>query len=116
MKKILFLIFVFSNVLTFSQIGINTTTPKAMLEIAPSSTTTPSSTDGLLVPRISAFPVTNPTFNQQGMLIFLTATVGVKTPGFYYWNNPTTTWIAIAGASTANWQLTGNTATATASS
>lgn len=114
MKKILFLIFVFSNVLTFSQIGINTTTPKAMLEIAPSSTTTPSSTDGLLVPRISAFPVTNPTFNQQGMLIFLTATVGVNTPGFYYWNNPTTTWIAIAGASTANWQLTGNTATATA--
>ncbi len=113
MKKSYFLIIAFINTLAFAQVGINTTTPNAMLEIAPSSTTTPANTDGLLVPRISAFPTTNPTLAQQGMLVYLTTTVSTFTPGFYYWDNPTTTWTAIAGASTAGWQLTGNTVNAT---
>ena len=37
----------------------------------------PSNSDGLLIPRISAFPSTDPTASQNGMIVYLTTTVGV---------------------------------------
>lgn len=113
-KLLLFSLFISSSL--FAQVGINTTTPNAMLEVVPSSATTPSNTDGVIVSRINAFPATNPTVSQQGMLVYLTTTVGTKLPGFYYWNNPTLTWIRIADTvNNDGWQVDGNTVVDTTS-
>lgn len=100
----------------YAQVGINTTTPEAQLEVKASNEATPSNKDGLLVPRVNAFPATNPTAAQQGMLVYLMVTVGSHTPGFYYWDNLTTSWVGIS--STANgdkdWFKVGTTAAPTA--
>ena len=115
MKKKLFLAAsVLFGTTVFAQVGINTTTPNAQLDIRATSATAPSNTDGLLIPKIDVFPTTNPTAAQQGMLVYLTTTVGTNTPGFYYWNNPTTSWVGIGGSATGNnWALAGNTVNAT---
>lgn len=81
----------------FSQVGVNTTAPNAQLDIRSSNQATPANTDGVLIPKVDAFPVTNPTAAQQGMLVYLTTLVGPNQPGFYYWNNLTTTWVGLAG-------------------
>ena len=83
-----------------AQVGINTTTPNAQLDIRSSNQTTPSNTDGMLIPKVDTFPATNPTIAQQGMLVYLTTNVGTNLSGFYYWNNPTLTWIPIKGTDT----------------
>jgi trimeric autotransporter adhesin len=99
-KKILLLLFIVLGFVSNAQVGINTTAPKAQLEIKSSNETTPANTDGLLIPKINAFPAINPTVDQQGMLVYLTTTVGTNTPGFYYWNNSNTTWTPIKGTDT----------------
>jgi len=76
-----------------AQVGINTVNPKAVLDIEASNLATPANTDGLLVPRINSFPATNPTVDQNGILVYLTTIDGVNLPGLYFWNNSTTTWI-----------------------
>lgn len=96
-KKIVLLLFFVLGFESNAQVGINTTAPKAQLEIKSTNEATPANTDGLLIPKINAFPVTNPTVDQQGMLVYLTTTVGANTPGFYYWNNPTTAWLPVKG-------------------
>lgn len=100
--------------LSFAQVGINTTTPNATLDIRATSATAPTNTDGLLIPKVDVFPATNPTAAQQGMLVYLTTTSGSNAPGFYYWDNPTTRWVCIGDcASGNNWALAGNTVDAT---
>ena len=114
LKKLFFVACNVFGLISFAQVGINTTTPNAQLDIRATSATTPSNTDGLLIPKIDVFPTTNPTADQQGMLVYLTTTVGAKQPGFYYWDNPTTTFIGIGGSTTGNnWALAGNTVNAT---
>ena len=81
-----------------AQVGINNTDPKATLDITATDQAIPANTDGLLIPRINAFPATNPTADQQGMMIYLTTASGSNVPGFYYWDNTSTTWIAVSGA------------------
>ncbi len=98
MKKLYF--FLFFPVVVFSQVGINTTNPNAQLDIKSSNEATPSNTDGLLIPKVDAFPATNPTVAQQGMLVYLKNDIGATLKGFYYWNNTTTTWIPIKGSDT----------------
>ena len=85
----------------FSQIGIGTTTPQATLDIRSSSLTAPTNTDGLLIPKINVFPAINPTAQQQSMLVYLTTTVGTNPPGFYYWNNPTSSWLPFISTASA---------------
>lgn len=98
--------------LTYSQVGVNTTNPQAQLDVVASNPSSPNTTDGFLVPRIDTFPVANPTASQQGMLVYLTTTVGVNTSGFYYWDNTSTTWKPIAATSTTNdWSVIGNSGT-----
>lgn len=89
---ILFLLFFFK---INAQIGINTTTPNAQLEIKSSNQANPSNTDGIIIPQIDTFPLINPTVSQQSMLVYLTTTSAGKQPGFYYWDNTTTSWIGI---------------------
>lgn len=113
MKKKLFLAAsVLFGTTVFAQVGINTTTPNAQLDIRATSATAPSNTDGLLIPKVNVFPATNPTAAQQGMLLYLTTTSGSNAPGFYYWDNPTATWIGL-GKDVKAWQLNGNTVNAT---
>ena len=113
MKKILAFIVWFFCILGYSQVGINTTDPKAQLEIQSSNQASPSNTDGLLIPKVDTFPATNPGANQNGMLVFLTTTVGANSPGFYYWDNTTSAWIPIGNNSNLGWNLNGNIITAT---
>ncbi len=89
--------------------GIGTTTPTAKLQIAAANPAAPTNQDGILIPRINIFPVTNPTVNQNGMMVFLTTTSGTNLPGFYYWDNGSLTWKAV-GANTG-WGLKGNSGT-----
>ena len=95
-----------------SQIGVNTTTPNAMLDVS-------STTNGMLIPRVNLSSVLDNTtvVNPQGgalvtsTVVYNTTAAGVAPnnvlPGFYYWNNPTSRWIPIGG--TNDWSLNGNT-------
>ena len=95
---------------SFGQVGINTTSPDAQLDVRSSNQSTPSNKDGLLIPKVDDFPLTNPTAAQQGMLVYLTTTSGANEPGFYYWDNATVTWIPIA-KDTKAWSVNGNAGT-----
>ncbi|MFN3755405.1 MAG: hypothetical protein ACK4RM_00475, partial [Flavobacterium sp.] len=81
----------------YSQVGINTTNPNAQLDIRSSSQAAPDNTDGILIPKIDTFPASNPGADQNGMMVFLTTTVGSNIPGFYYWEAASTTWIPLKG-------------------
>lgn len=93
-----------------AQVGIGTTSPKSQLDISATSISAPTNTDGLLIPRLSGFPATNPGADQNGMLIFLATASGSNPIGFYYWSNPQTKWIGLTTGQTG-WSLTGNTTT-----
>jgi Chaperone of endosialidase len=109
MKTIVLLLYIGVVNTVWAQVGINTITPNAQLEITASDQAIPANTDGVIIPKINVFPAINPTGAQQSMLVYLTTVSGSNQPGFYYWDNPTTTWKAIAG--TIGWSLTGNAAT-----
>tara|TARA_R110002049_G_scaffold2557_5_gene18972 strand:+ start:5994 stop:7175 length:1182 start_codon:yes stop_codon:yes gene_type:complete len=78
-----------------AQVGINTTSPNGLLDIEASSAVAPSNKDGILIPRVSTFPAVNPSFSQDGMLIFLSNAVGTNDKGFYYWDDTPKKWINI---------------------
>lgn len=109
MKKLLLVVMAIAPAAAFAQVGIGNTSPQSQLDISASNPTAPTSQDGLLIPRIDAFPAIAPTANQNGMMVFLTTTSAGKVPGFYYWDQPSTSWKGV-GTNTANaWNLTGNT-------
>ncbi|QNJ97763.1 beta strand repeat-containing protein [Constantimarinum furrinae] len=91
--------------MSFSQVGIGTVSPNASLDITSSSIASPSNTDGILIPRIDNFPGTNPASAQDGMLIFATGN-GTPAKGFYYWDQNSTSWIAV-GVSDTDWTSSG---------
>ena len=88
-----FLLFAFCSY-GHAQVGIGTTSPKSLLDIPASNAATPTATDGILIPRIDAFPATDPGVDQDGMLVFLTTPTGSYTKGFHFWDNTASTWIA----------------------
>jgi hypothetical protein len=102
-KFYLILVLLFCQMI-MAQVGINTTAPNAVLDIRSGNQAVPTNVDGILIPKIDFFPGINPTAAQQGMLVYLTTTVLGNLPGFYYWDNTTTSWIQIGGG----WSLTGN--------
>jgi hypothetical protein len=79
-----------------AQVGINTTTPMSSLDIKSSSQNTPTNTDGVLIPTLDAFPITNPTGFQDGMLVFFTGNA-LQAKGFYYWDDSLDTWVFYGG-------------------
>ncbi len=91
----------------WSQVGIGTTDPKAMLDIQ-------SSDNGILIPRVALTetsdqsPISAPT-PEIGLMVFNTATINDVTPGFYYWNG--TTWERMGSGDSTAWALTGNAGT-----
>lgn len=112
MKRLVLICLLCVSFTTKAQVGVNNTNPQATIDITASNITNPANNDGILIPRIDQFPATNPTAQQHSMIVYLTTTVGSNTPGFYYWDNTTTTWLPFSSSSTSNyWALTGNSAT-----
>ncbi|MBD3581822.1 tail fiber domain-containing protein [Flavobacterium selenitireducens] len=89
-----------------AQVGIGTASPNAQLDIVASDSAAPGNNDGLLLPRISAFPLVNPSASQNGMLVFLTTASGSSQPGFYYWNHLANAWTGLSGSK--GWETSGN--------
>lgn len=104
------IVLILSCVNTFAQVGINTTTPRAALEV--------EATDGgILIPRVALtsdideLTVINPQGGslEVSTLVYNTATAGTGinaiTPGFYYWNG--VRWLALGGDE-SDWTIFGN--------
>ncbi|MCK8481049.1 beta strand repeat-containing protein [Psychroserpens algicola] len=86
---------------SFSQVGVGNTDPKATLDVSASNLASPTNADGILIPRIDNFPTTNPTVDQDGMMVFATGN-GTPEKGFYYWDQSTSSWIGVGGATQIN--------------
>jgi hypothetical protein len=98
MKKILLTIFILIFYIANAQVGIGTTSPNGLLDISVSNPSSPLTTDGLLIPRVLAFP--SPVgIAQNGMLVFLTTSFAGNKVGLYYYDFPSLTW---------KWLSTGN--------
>ncbi len=108
MKIQLTIIFVCLSFWATAQVGIGNTDPKASLDITASNAATPSNTDGLLIPRVDEFPVTDPTAAQDGMMVFVTG-AGTPSKGFYYWDNTGVSWINVNNGGDSDWYETGDT-------
>ncbi|UZT97089.1 tail fiber domain-containing protein [Chryseobacterium fluminis] len=99
-----------------AQVGINNVIPRATLDISVVNSNTPANTDGLLIPRINSFPVTNPTADQNSMLVYLSlptpagSPFGANSPGYYYWNFPQLTWVPLNNSGSV-WLINGNSST-----
>lgn len=115
MKQLLLTTILMVCTLATAQVGINTTNPQSSFDILATNIATPSNTDGILIPRISNFPATNPTVNQQSMLVYLTVdrtninisgTAQDYTIGFYYWDNTLPNWVPVSPKT--NWKIDGN--------
>src|SRR5680860_501375 len=100
--KVFVFILLFTPFFVVSQVGINTSSPKAQLDIIASSPENPLVIDGLLIPRIQKFPGNLPTKDQHGLLVFLNNTIGNQKSGFYYWNNDVQKWEALTGSLSEN--------------
>ena len=105
LKLSIFILFTF---FLNAQVGIGTTDPQAALDIL-------STTDGLLIPRVDLTSSILPaplTLPSDSELVYNEATVGGTdgvTPGFYYWNTATSTWIRLAsGSDGTSWEIDGN--------
>ena len=96
MKLVCLSFFLFVNLgVCYAQVGINTTNPNSILDIAASNSSSPSNIDGILIPRLSNFPsIASMTTNQDGMLVFYTGT-SFSGKGFYYWNHSSLSWIPL---------------------
>lgn len=119
-KRITMVLLLACGSISFSQVGINTTTPNAALDIN-------FTTQGFLAPRVAltskatAAPVVNPQGGAlaNGTLVFNTASAlgsspNSVVPGFYYWSTATSKWVAVtsdATSATPSWLLAGNSGT-----
>lgn len=117
MKNLLLLLLLIP-LFTFSQVGINTTTPNAMLDVQ-------STNNGILIPRVQLTSildnttVVNPNSGPlpTSTLVYNNGSAGVAPnnviAGFYYWNANAVPaqWIPIAG--NIGWNINGNSNTNT---
>ncbi|NQY30598.1 MAG: hypothetical protein HRT69_14140 [Flavobacteriaceae bacterium] len=120
--KIKFILFLFWNFIihsTFSQVGINTTSPEGALDVS-------SSTTGFVPPRVQLTstlleaPVVNPQTGSipAGTIVWNIASAGTVPndvgPGLYYWDG--SRWISFAGSPGGiDWSISGNYGTNTTS-
>jgi hypothetical protein len=112
MKKLLHL-FLLLPFTMLAQVGVNTTTANAALDVN-------STNNGILIPRVALTAATDAAtvVNAAGgalttsTLVYNTATAGMSPdnviPGFYYWHNTFSRWILFSA--TAGWELDRNTA------
>lgn len=100
--KIIIGIFLFLPFFSSAQVGINTSSPNAQLDIVSNSPDNPLAIDGILIPRIQKFPVVTPSKEQHGMLVFLNTALPSQKIGFYFWNNEVLNWEPVTGNSSDN--------------
>ncbi|NDW08482.1 hypothetical protein [Dysgonomonas sp. 520] len=106
MKKfsiIILLLFVLHGI-TVAQIGINTNDPEALLDIRALNKTAPEQNIGVIFPRITSFPATDPTADQHGAMIFLNHDNAIDfwKNSFYFWNNDIPAWDQLQDINTAD--------------
>ena len=92
-----------------AQVGINTTDPKAQLDITIENPSAPGATDGILIPRITTFPATAPSTAQNGMMVFLSQAQSNYPVGFYFWNATGVQWEGISGKGASDFYKIGTT-------
>ncbi len=88
-----------------TNVGIGTAGPAGALDIT-------STTNGLLIPRVlltSTIVAAPLVFPANSEMVFNTNTAGDVTPGYYYWNTPSSSWLRIATTNSNGWSITGNT-------
>jgi hypothetical protein len=99
--------------LSYAQVGINTTAPNGMLDIN-------STTNGFLIPRVAltANNVAAPVVNPQGGALPISTMVYNTNPvteanglsiGYHYWDGAR--WVSFTGNNSRDWSLNGNTST-----
>ncbi len=72
MKQLLLTTILMVCTLVTAQVGINTTDSQSTLDIRAINTVAPLHIDGILIPRISNLPATNPIIDQKAMLVYTT--------------------------------------------
>jgi hypothetical protein len=110
MKKLFLLALVSLSAQFFAQVGVNTTTPTATLDItAKEPTGTANTVDGVLVPRVDRQRAQSMTSVPTSTMIYVNnistgtatgTTVNVDAVGFYYFNG--TAWVKIATGNGVN--------------
>ena len=108
MKKVIITIAIASTMSITAQIGIFNTSPQAVLDVSSTNESSPSSEDGILIPRLTSFPAVSPGVAQNAMLIYMDNATAPLGRGFYYWDSNKNAWNNI-GASV--WGAGSNTAT-----
>jgi len=87
-----------------AQIGIYNTSPRAVLDVSATNMISPNSDEGVLVPRLTSFPITNPGIAQNAMLVYMDNDAAPSGKGFYYWDSTLNSWknigVSIWGATT----------------
>lgn len=109
MKNLFFFCLVISNLVN-AQVGINTPSPAATLDIT-GKPTSPTSLDGVLPPRLTGDQLNDKTYtvSQNGAVVYVTdpasavkqigQTINVNNPGIYYFDGPSLTWINLVSPS-----------------
>jgi len=95
MKNFLLIIGFIISLSTQAQVGIDTIDPKATLDIPAKNPANPDGTEGFLIPRITSFATTDPTADQDGMLVYMNNEFAYAGEGFYFWNNAGTNWLPL---------------------
>ena len=108
--KIFICVLLFLPLFSIAQVGINTSSPNAQLDIVSNSPDNPLVIDGILIPRIQKFPVLSPSKDQHGMLVFLNTNLSNQKIGFYFWNNEVLKWEPVTGSSSDNFYKPNTTA------
>ena len=98
MKKTIITLAIFSSMSLTAQVGIYNTNPQAVLDVTAINPAVPSSSDGVLIPRLTSFPLTNPSVDQNAMLIFMDNAAAPNGKGFYCWDSTSSSWIKIGVA------------------
>lgn len=108
MKKLLLSTAVLSSVFVFGQVGINTTTPNATIDItAKNATGITTNPEGLLVPRVDRQKAQSMTGVSTSTLVYINSVatgsqtgtaINMDTIGYYYYNG--TVWTKLISAST----------------
>ena len=106
----IFLVLSLVSFLSFSQVGINTSSPdqSSILDVS-------ATNKGVLFPRVALTgTVDNSTITNPAVSLFVynTSSNGGLTPGFYFWNGSSWSLVSNGGATlSTGWELTGNSGT-----
>lgn len=98
MNKLTFIFAIFLLILLngkcFSQIGINTGSPRSTLDVKSSNPSNPKNNEGVIIPRVTSLNTSG--IKEKGLLVFLDAenpaTQAIE-KGFYFWDG--VKWVAL---------------------